>query len=225
MTCCSFGIRSRPKKTAGGCPAVLEFGLRLSCLCACLSIRRAVRERKIGKKPGARNHGRQCSTAPRDARQRQAGDRRHGSQKSVVDRRRRRPSPRSPAAPRGSVRVGTSRRHAHRLQRRPADAADRRHAARCSRCAASTASAATTPRTRARWGRTRPASRRSSSRSRATRSSSSRPARPPTIPYPPLTKNYHYEIELVAALGKGGAQRPDRAGARRSSTATRSAST
>src|SRR6478672_4749305 len=23
-------------------------------------------------------------------------------------------------------------------------------------------------------------------------------------PYPPLTKNYHYEIELVAALGKGG---------------------
>ncbi len=25
-------------------------------------------------------------------------------------------------------------------------------------------------------------------------------------PYPPLTKNYHYEIELVAALGKGGQQ-------------------
>src|SRR4051794_24173436 len=23
-------------------------------------------------------------------------------------------------------------------------------------------------------------------------------------PYPPLTKNYHYEIELVAALNKGG---------------------
>ena len=44
-------------------------------------------------------------------------------------------------------------------------------------------------------------------------------------PYPPLTKNYHYEIELVAALGKGGAQRlrPSRRSA--SSSATRSAST
>ncbi len=57
---------------------------------------------------------------------------------------------------------------------------------------------------RARWGRTRTASRRSSSRSRATRSSSSPSARPPTIPTRPLTKNYHYEIELVAALDKGG---------------------
>jgi 2-keto-4-pentenoate hydratase/2-oxohepta-3-ene-1,7-dioic acid hydratase in catechol pathway len=27
-------------------------------------------------------------------------------------------------------------------------------------------------------------------------------------PYPPLTKNYHYEIELVAALGKGGKNVP-----------------
>ena len=27
-------------------------------------------------------------------------------------------------------------------------------------------------------------------------------------PYPPLTKNYHYEIELVAALGKGGRNVP-----------------
>jgi len=27
-------------------------------------------------------------------------------------------------------------------------------------------------------------------------------------PYPPLTKNYHYEIELVAALGKGGRNIP-----------------
>lgn len=25
-----------------------------------------------------------------------------------------------------------------------------------------------------------------------------------TIPYPPLTSNYHYEIELVVAIGKGG---------------------
>ncbi len=25
-----------------------------------------------------------------------------------------------------------------------------------------------------------------------------------SIPYPPLTKNYHYEIELVVAIGKGG---------------------
>ncbi len=27
-------------------------------------------------------------------------------------------------------------------------------------------------------------------------------------PYPPLTKNYHYEVELVAALGKGGRNVP-----------------
>jgi 2-keto-4-pentenoate hydratase/2-oxohepta-3-ene-1,7-dioic acid hydratase in catechol pathway len=27
-------------------------------------------------------------------------------------------------------------------------------------------------------------------------------------PYPPLTKNYHYEVELVAALGKGGRDIP-----------------
>ena len=33
-------------------------------------------------------------------------------------------------------------------------------------------------------------------------------------PYPTLTKNYHYEVELVAALAKGGAQHPDRQGAR-----------
>ena len=33
-------------------------------------------------------------------------------------------------------------------------------------------------------------------------------------PYPTLTKNYHYEIELVAALDKGGRNVSDRAGAR-----------
>jgi 2-keto-4-pentenoate hydratase/2-oxohepta-3-ene-1,7-dioic acid hydratase in catechol pathway len=34
----------------------------------------------------------------------------------------------------------------------------------------------------------------------------------PDHPYPPLTKNYHYEAELVAALGKGGRNIPiDRA--------------
>ena len=27
-------------------------------------------------------------------------------------------------------------------------------------------------------------------------------------PYPPLTKNYHYEVELVAALHKGGRNIP-----------------
>ena len=32
-------------------------------------------------------------------------------------------------------------------------------------------------------------------------------------PYPPLTKNYHYEIELVAALDKGGRNVPVEAGA------------
>jgi fumarylpyruvate hydrolase len=29
-----------------------------------------------------------------------------------------------------------------------------------------------------------------------------------TIPYPPLTQNFHYEVELVAAIGKGGANIP-----------------
>ena len=30
----------------------------------------------------------------------------------------------------------------------------------------------------------------------------------PNHPYPPLTKNYHYEAELVAAIGKGGRNIP-----------------
>jgi 2-keto-4-pentenoate hydratase/2-oxohepta-3-ene-1,7-dioic acid hydratase in catechol pathway len=30
------------------------------------------------------------------------------------------------------------------------------------------------------------------------------PGTVPDHPYPPLTRNYHYEVELVAALGKGG---------------------
>jgi fumarylpyruvate hydrolase len=29
-----------------------------------------------------------------------------------------------------------------------------------------------------------------------------------TVPYPPLTANYHHEVELVAAIGKGGANIP-----------------
>jgi fumarylpyruvate hydrolase len=29
-----------------------------------------------------------------------------------------------------------------------------------------------------------------------------------TVPYPPLTGNYHHEVELVAAIGKGGANIP-----------------
>ncbi len=33
-----------------------------------------------------------------------------------------------------------------------------------------------------------------------------------TIPYPPLTQNYHHEVELVVAIGKGGANiSPERA--------------
>ena len=35
-----------------------------------------------------------------------------------------------------------------------------------------------------------------------------RPASTIDHPYPPLTKNYHYEVELVAALGKGGRNIP-----------------
>ena len=42
-------------------------------------------------------------------------------------------------------------------------------------------------------------------------------------PYPTLTKNYHYEVELVAALAKGGKQHPDRAARSTRCTATRSA--
>ncbi len=33
-------------------------------------------------------------------------------------------------------------------------------------------------------------------------------ARPTSVPYPPMTKNYHHEIELVVALGKGGVNIP-----------------
>src|SRR5258705_11857005 len=34
----------------------------------------------------------------------------------------------------------------------------------------------------------------------------------PTVPYPPETKNFHYEIELIVALGEGGTDIPvDRA--------------
>src|SRR3954452_5795151 len=29
-------------------------------------------------------------------------------------------------------------------------------------------------------------------------------SRPATLPYPPKTKNYHHEIELVVAIGTGG---------------------
>ena len=31
------------------------------------------------------------------------------------------------------------------------------------------------------------------------------PAKPTAVPYPPATKNFHHEMELVAAIGKGGA--------------------
>jgi fumarylpyruvate hydrolase len=33
-------------------------------------------------------------------------------------------------------------------------------------------------------------------------------ARPVGVPYPPMTKNYHHEIELVVAIGKGGSNIP-----------------
>ena len=94
------------------------------------------------------------------------------------------------------------------------DHSDRRRDAMSFRCAASTASAATTRRTRARWAPI--------------------PTREPPFffqkptdaiqnvaigavadhPYPSLTKNYHYEVELVAALKSGGTQHPGGAGAR-----------
>ncbi|MDF5946528.1 fumarylacetoacetate hydrolase family protein [Pseudomonas aeruginosa] len=52
------------------------------------------------------------------------------------------------------------------------------------------------------------ASRRSSSASRPTRWSRSPPAAPWELAYPSQTGNYHYEIELVAAIGKGGCDIP-----------------
>ena len=68
-----------------------------------------------------------------------------------------------------------------------------------SRCAASGASAAITRSTSARWATTC-ATRRSSSPSRPT------PIVPDgaTVPYPPLTKDMHHEVELVVALKSGG---------------------
>ena len=169
---------------------------------------------KIRKEPGARNHDAQCSTAPRRiCVNGTAGDRLDGSKKSVVHAA-------AFAAVAALAGCATARRLAPARRRRapcstsPSRCCRSPARARCSRCAASTASAATTPRMRARWVPTRTASRRSSSRSRATRSSSSRLGTTADHPYPPLTKNYHYEIELVAALGKGGAQRLGRRGAR-----------
>ena len=121
----------------------------------------------------------------------------------------------SAAAGRGRARRLCDRRHRRVDARRaapcsqsPSRCCRSSAATRCSRCAASTASAATTRRTRARWVPTRPASRRSSSRSRATRSSTSPPGTIADHPYPTLTKNYHYEVELVAALDKGGQNIP-----------------
>ena len=52
------------KKTAGVCPAVLDW-VALTCLRDRLSIRRAVRELNIRVEPRARNHARQCSTVSR----------------------------------------------------------------------------------------------------------------------------------------------------------------
>ncbi|MBM0207026.1 fumarylacetoacetate hydrolase family protein [Micromonospora sp. STR1s_5] len=71
------------------------------------------------------------------------------------------------------------------------------------------ASAGTTPRhRRARWAPTRRASRPSSSRSQPTRCRSCPSAASGDHPYPSLTKNYHYELELVAALKSGGRNIP-----------------
>src|SRR5205814_3932965 len=56
--------REVEKKPPGGARRFrIRFALYV-CLCACLSIRRAVREPKEGKKVGlAGKHGRECSTA------------------------------------------------------------------------------------------------------------------------------------------------------------------
>ena len=69
---------------------------------------------------------RQCSTAPR----RLVNDNRRQTSwiaGKCCPQAAPRPSPRSPAARRAAARLVVGRRLAHRLQRRPADAADRRH--------------------------------------------------------------------------------------------------
>mgnify|MGYP003694296839 CR=1 FL=1 len=97
---------------------------------------------------------------------------------------------------------------AHRVRGRPADAADRRH----ERDVPGAAHLLHRPQLRRACARDglRPEPRAAVLLPEAERRDPvrRRPARPPTIPYPPLTKNYHYEIELVAALGKGGSNVP-----------------
>ena len=44
-------------------------------------------------------------------------------------------------------------------------------------------------------------------------------------PYPPVTKNYHYEVELVAAISKGGRDIPMASARPTTCSATRSGST
>jgi len=86
--------------------------VRLISLRACLSIRRAVRERKIRVKPSAQNHGANVARH-RDAPSTSEGDRSHGSQKSVVNRRRRRRRARRLCERRG--RAGRDEQLAHAL--------------------------------------------------------------------------------------------------------------
>ena len=204
----AFGGKKKPPGVPGG------FGVRLRCLAYAIASPSAER---CENAKYAKNQEREIMAANVARRLRPRVNPKQETER--MDRRkccRQAPSaasPRSPAAP--AARPARARPAA----RAPCSASPSRCCrssarATCFRCGGSIASAATTPRMRARWGRTRTASRRSSSRSRAMRSSSSRRARPPTIPTRPLTKNYHYEIELVAALDKGGRNVSDRAGAR-----------
>ena len=195
----------QPKKTAGGCPAVLD------SVCADLSsaIASPSAERCENAKY-AKNQLREIMAAnvarrfaPRSA-QKETESWIEG--KCCPSARRRAVAALAGCATRAASAAGAAAPSRSSPSRSRCCRSSAR--ARCFRCDASTASAATTRRTRARWAPTRRASRRSSSKSRATRSSTSRVGTTADHPYPPLTKNYHYEIELVAALGKGGRNVP-----------------
>ena len=125
----------------------------------------------------------------------------------------------TPRRPEDGRRAGGRRRRERRAAGARAGAADavrgaRRRSSRSpapissSRCGASTASAATTRRTPARWAPTRTREPPFFFQKPTDAIQIAPPGETIDHPYPTLTKNYHYEVELVAALDKGGRNVP-----------------
>jgi fumarylpyruvate hydrolase len=111
----------------------------------------------------------------------------------------------SAAVPRWQIAQAYPRRRKYQRRRsgsprRPSQSSVAR---RCSRCVASIASGAITQRTRGRWALIRRANRYCFQK-HTDAIQRIPPGQTVDHPYPPLTKNYHYEIELVAALQSGG---------------------